>query len=71
MEATAQAKVEKNEKYYKLFNKNEEHAKYDIQLRLGKPNICHDGKKIETDASSVHARLNFANLALDLLQDIS
>eukprot|EP00957_Ditylum_brightwellii_P160585 12225576-Ditylum_brightwellii.AAC.1 len=46
-------------------------AKFNIQLCLDKPNICHEGKKITMDVLSVYASLNFAKLALDLLQDIS
>ena len=71
MELTAQEKVEKDKKYYELFNITAEHAKFDIQLCLGKPHVCHKGKKIKTDVLSVYARLNFANLALDLPKDIS
>eukprot|EP00957_Ditylum_brightwellii_P046483 3527636-Ditylum_brightwellii.AAC.1 len=71
MEARAQEKVEKGKIYYELFNMISDHAKFDIQLCLGKPNVCHESKKIEMDTLSVYARLNFANLELDLLQDIS
>eukprot|EP00957_Ditylum_brightwellii_P129217 9855575-Ditylum_brightwellii.AAC.1 len=49
----------------------EEHAMYDIQLCLGKLSLRFQGKKIKTDALSVYAQLNFANLALDLMQDIA
>eukprot|EP00957_Ditylum_brightwellii_P022278 1681353-Ditylum_brightwellii.AAC.1 len=71
MEATVQEKLEKDAKYYKLFNTNMDHAKSDIQLHFVKLNVCHEGKKITTNALSIYTRLNFANLALDLLQDIS
>eukprot|EP00957_Ditylum_brightwellii_P018407 1385258-Ditylum_brightwellii.AAC.1 len=71
MEVTAQEKAEKDKTYYKLFNTTADHAKFDIQLCLGKPNVHHKGKRIETDVLSVYARLNFMNLMLALLQDVS
>eukprot|EP00957_Ditylum_brightwellii_P011829 891723-Ditylum_brightwellii.AAC.1 len=67
MEGTAQEKVA-NVKNFELFNMVEEHAKYDIQFCLGKPSASFQGKKIKTDVLSMYARLNFANLALDLIQ---
>eukprot|EP00957_Ditylum_brightwellii_P170962 13013153-Ditylum_brightwellii.AAC.1 len=49
----------------------EEHAKYNIQLHLGNLSMKFQGKKIETNALSMYTQLNFANLALDLIQDIA
>eukprot|EP00957_Ditylum_brightwellii_P112513 8577532-Ditylum_brightwellii.AAC.1 len=57
LEATVQEKVEKDAKYYKLFNTAVGHAKFDIQLYLGKQNVCYEGKQIKTDALSVYVRL--------------
>eukprot|EP00957_Ditylum_brightwellii_P007756 586869-Ditylum_brightwellii.AAC.1 len=55
MEGAAQEKVANDKKYFELFNMTEEHAKYDIQLHLGKPSMRFQGKKIKTDALSLYA----------------
>eukprot|EP00957_Ditylum_brightwellii_P166511 12674680-Ditylum_brightwellii.AAC.1 len=41
MEATAQEKVKKDKKDYESFNATADHAKFDIQFCLSKPNVHH------------------------------
>eukprot|EP00957_Ditylum_brightwellii_P104538 7965382-Ditylum_brightwellii.AAC.1 len=71
MEGTVQEKVAPNKKYFEQFNTTADFAKYDIQLCVGNPNAWYKGKKIETNALGVYARLNYSYLALDLIQDIA
>eukprot|EP00957_Ditylum_brightwellii_P020676 1559231-Ditylum_brightwellii.AAC.1 len=71
MEGSAQETVMANKRYFDQFNLTADFAKYDIQLRLGKPNAWYKGKKTEINALGVYARLNYSNLALNLIQDIA
>eukprot|EP00957_Ditylum_brightwellii_P136152 10383621-Ditylum_brightwellii.AAC.1 len=71
MEGPAQEKAAANKKYFEQFNMTADFAKYDTQLCVGKPNAWYKGKTIETDALGVYARLNYSNLAFDLIQDIA
>eukprot|EP00957_Ditylum_brightwellii_P164817 12548410-Ditylum_brightwellii.AAC.1 len=50
MDGAAKEKVTANVTYFDLFNMTADHAKYDIQLRLNRPNLWYKGKKVKTDA---------------------
>eukprot|EP00957_Ditylum_brightwellii_P013512 1019182-Ditylum_brightwellii.AAC.1 len=71
MEGSVQEKVAANKKYFERFNMTTDFAKYDIQLCVGKRSSWYKGKKFETDALGVYAKLNYSNLALNLIQDIA
>eukprot|EP00957_Ditylum_brightwellii_P142459 10853322-Ditylum_brightwellii.AAC.2 len=71
MERSVQEKAAANKKYFEWFNTTSDFIKYDIQLCVGKLNAWCKGKKIETNALGVYARLNYSNLALNLIQDIT
>eukprot|EP00957_Ditylum_brightwellii_P179325 13661507-Ditylum_brightwellii.AAC.1 len=60
----------KGSKFFELFNTNQEHAKFEIQLCPGHPIMCHEGEKFKIDAIAVHARIKFSHLSLELIQDI-
>eukprot|EP00957_Ditylum_brightwellii_P140842 10728401-Ditylum_brightwellii.AAC.1 len=58
MEAVSIEQVQKDPKFFELFNTNQKHAKFEIQLCPGHPSMHHEGKKIKTDAIVVYARIS-------------
>eukprot|EP00957_Ditylum_brightwellii_P072430 5504586-Ditylum_brightwellii.AAC.1 len=58
MEAVSIEQLQKDPKFFELFNTNQEHAKFEIQLCPGQPIMCHEGKKIKTHTIMVYARID-------------
>eukprot|EP00957_Ditylum_brightwellii_P133679 10192002-Ditylum_brightwellii.AAC.1 len=71
MEVVVIERVEKDPKFFELYNTTKDHAKFEIQLCPCCPGVCQNNKKIETDAIAVYARHQFSNLSLELLQEIA
>eukprot|EP00957_Ditylum_brightwellii_P205916 15345982-Ditylum_brightwellii.AAC.1 len=69
MEALADEKELKDNKFYDKHNTTKEFAKFQTHLRTGKAYIKEDNKRYKTDMIGVYTCQQFASLSLELLHE--
>eukprot|EP00957_Ditylum_brightwellii_P011025 835405-Ditylum_brightwellii.AAC.1 len=66
----AQEKVNENKQFYEPYNTMAALAKVDVQIRMFTP-TNNKGQKVQTNALAVYARLPFARITRDLLEEVA
>eukprot|EP00957_Ditylum_brightwellii_P037592 2843313-Ditylum_brightwellii.AAC.1 len=64
----AQEKVDEKELFYEPYNTTAALAKVGVQIRMSTP-TTNKGQKVQTNVLAVYARLPFARITRDLLEE--